>query len=116
MKTILSQPCPVVLRPGPWLWRSHDQARLRTGRVPENMAVIRHMALDLLQRTGPTMSLMTAGSGPAGTPIASKSSSSRAHEQMLVHLPWRWTVRQLTGNRSRSMICTFDRIHPENTG
>jgi hypothetical protein len=108
MKMILCQPCPVVLRPGPWLSRSDNQARLRTGRAPENMAVIRHMALDLLQRAGPTMSLKTAGNGPAGTPIASKSSSSRAHEQVLVHLPWRRTSLQLTEDRSRSMICTFD--------
>ena len=34
-----------------------DQARLRTGHAPENMAVVRHMATNLLHRAKPTTSL-----------------------------------------------------------
>ena len=34
-----------------------DLARLRTGHGPENMAVVRHMALNLLSQAKPTTSL-----------------------------------------------------------
>ena len=34
-----------------------DLARLRTGYGPENMAVVRHMAMNLLRQAGPTVSL-----------------------------------------------------------
>ncbi len=36
-----------------------DLARLRTGYGPENMAVVKHMALSLLNRTAKTDSLKT---------------------------------------------------------
>ena len=34
-----------------------DLARLRTGHGPENMAIVRHMALNLVRQTTPTTSL-----------------------------------------------------------
>jgi predicted transposase YbfD/YdcC len=34
-----------------------DLARLRTGHGPENMAVVKHMALNLMRRAAPTTSL-----------------------------------------------------------
>jgi predicted transposase YbfD/YdcC len=34
-----------------------DLARLRTGHGPENMAVVKHMAMNLLRRAEPTVSL-----------------------------------------------------------
>ena len=34
-----------------------DLARLRTGHAPANMAVVKHMALNLLQKAKPTTSL-----------------------------------------------------------
>jgi hypothetical protein len=34
-----------------------DQARFRTGHGPQNMAIVRHTALNLLSRAKPTISL-----------------------------------------------------------
>ena len=40
----------------PWTFRE-DLARFRTGDGPQNMAIIRHTALNLLSRARPTLSL-----------------------------------------------------------
>jgi predicted transposase YbfD/YdcC len=51
-----------------------DLARLRTGFGPQNMAVIKHTALNLLSAAKPTVS--TAGNAPGGTPTTSPLSSA----------------------------------------
>ena len=43
-----------------------DLARLRTGHGPANMAVVRHMAVNLLHQAKPTLSLLALSPDQAG--------------------------------------------------
>ena len=42
---------------GSWTWFHDDLARLRTGHGPENMATVKHMAINLVRQAKPTTNL-----------------------------------------------------------
>jgi predicted transposase YbfD/YdcC len=44
-----------------------DLLRFRSGDGPQNMAIVRHTALNLLSRAKPTVCLKNRGNGPGGT-------------------------------------------------
>lgn len=52
-----------------------DPARLRTGHGPENMAVVKHMAMNLVRQASPPPASKTGGSSPDGTPLPKPSSA-----------------------------------------
>ena len=61
-----------------------DLARLRTGHGPENMAVVKHMAMNLLATPSPPPGSRTAAISPAGTsPTSRASSPSRLNARSL---------------------------------
>ncbi len=57
-----------------------DLARLRTGHGPQNMAVVKHFAVNLVHAAKPISSLKTAANSPAGTSITSMPSSAEPHK------------------------------------
>ena len=59
-----------------------DLARLRTGHGPENMATVKHMAINLVRQAMPTTVSRTAASWPPGTPTTWKPCSARPREPL----------------------------------
>jgi hypothetical protein len=57
-----------------------DLTRLRAGNALQNMAIVRHTALNLLSRPGREPALRTAASKPAGTSTIWKPSSDMLHD------------------------------------
>jgi hypothetical protein len=64
-----------------------DLVRLRTGFGPQNMAVIKHTALNLLSSAKPTINLKSAGNAPVGMPTTSPLSSAEPH-RAFTQVPW----------------------------
>ena len=75
-----------------------DLARFRTGDGPQNMAIIRHTALNLLSRAKPTVSLKNRRKRAGAMSIIWKRSSVRPHDVQAIRL----VVRP--GNRGKESI------------
>ncbi len=68
-----------------------DLARLRSGHGPENMAVVKHMAMNILRQAKPTTSLKTEEISPDGTSTTSTTSSEAPNETIHpIPLAERW--------------------------
>jgi predicted transposase YbfD/YdcC len=59
-----------------------DLSRLRTANGPENMAVVKHMAMNLMRATTPTASLKVRRKKPPGTRLTSQASSSAPRDAL----------------------------------
>ena len=88
-----------------------DLARLRTGHAPENMAVVRHMAMNLLHQAKPThLAQEPQEAGRLEHQPISRASSGRLHEHAFIRLPClRISISRARSPRSRRASTCWSR-------